>query len=52
MSKKYLLGIDSGTSIVKAVLFDLNGNESCTVVENTPIESPEKGWSEFDLRKD
>jgi len=52
MSKKYLLGIDSGTSVVKAVLFDLNGNELYTAVENTPIESPEKGWSEFNLKKD
>ena len=27
MKEKYLIGIDSGTSRIKAVLFDLDGNE-------------------------
>ncbi len=52
MAKRYVLGIDTGTSAVKAVLADLRGVEVCVRTETTPVESPHAGWSEFDLQTD
>lgn len=52
MSRQYVLGIDTGTSAVKAVLADLGGVEVCVRTESTPVESPHEGWSEFDLQTD
>jgi sugar (pentulose or hexulose) kinase len=49
---KYILAMDSGTSVVKAVLFDYEGNEIAVANENTPVESPHPGWQEFDLDTD
>lgn len=48
MEKKYVIGIDSGTSVVKCVLFDLEGNEINVAARKTPVEEPHFGWSEFD----
>jgi sugar (pentulose or hexulose) kinase len=52
MEKRYILGIDSGTSAVKAVLLDLKGAEVAVATETTPVETPHEGWSEFDLHQD
>jgi sugar (pentulose or hexulose) kinase len=52
MAKRYVLGIDTGTSAVKAVLADLHGVEVGVRTETTPVESPHAGWSEFDLQTD
>ena len=52
MSKRFIVGIDSGTSVVKAVLVDLQGIELAISIENTTVETPKEGWSEFDLYKD
>jgi sugar (pentulose or hexulose) kinase len=52
MTGEYILGIDSGTSVVKAALFDLDGNEVCVAARTTPTLSPKFGWSEFDLDTD
>jgi sugar (pentulose or hexulose) kinase len=52
METKYILGIDSGTSAVKAVLLDLRGGEVAVATETTPVETPHEGWSEFDLHQD
>lgn len=52
MSKRFIVGIDSGTSVVKAVLVDLQGIELAITIENTIVETPKEGWSEFDLYKD
>lgn len=49
MSKKYVIGLDSGTSVVKAVLFDLEGTEVAVASRKTPVEEPHFGWSEFDI---
>lgn len=49
MAQTYVLGIDSGTSIVKAVLFDLYGTEVAVAARSTPVEEPEFGFSEFDI---
>ena len=35
MEKKYLIGIDAGTTAIKAVLFDLRGRQiDCAEAEN------------------
>jgi sugar (pentulose or hexulose) kinase len=52
MAKRFVLGIDTGTSVVKALLSDLEGNELGVAEETTPVESPHPGWSEFDLIED
>jgi sugar (pentulose or hexulose) kinase len=52
MSKQYIIGIDSGTSKVKAVLADLRGQELAIAAETTLVETPFDGWSEYDLQKD
>lgn len=49
MGKKYVIGIDSGTSVVKAVLFDLEGNELYVSSRKTPVEEKFFGWSEYDM---
>ncbi len=49
MAKEYIVGIDSGTSIVKAVLFDMDGNEVCVSSRTTPILEPHFSWSEYDI---
>ncbi len=48
----YVVGIDSGTSMVKAALFDLNGNEIEVAARETPVQEPHFGWSEFDMNTD
>jgi sugar (pentulose or hexulose) kinase len=46
----YLLGVDSGTSIVKSVVFDLHGAEIAVARRDMPLVSPKPGWSEVDMR--
>ncbi|MCI5595794.1 MAG: carbohydrate kinase [Lachnospiraceae bacterium] len=52
MNNGYVIGIDSGTSMVKAVLFDMAGREICVSSRSTPVEEPHFGWSEFNLETD
>jgi len=44
-----LLGIDSGTSVVKSVVFDLDGHEVAVARRETPVVSPIPDSSELDL---
>ncbi|MEO8095299.1 MAG: FGGY-family carbohydrate kinase, partial [Pseudolysinimonas sp.] len=46
---EYLLGIDAGTSVVKAAIFDLKGNELSRGARNVPITSPEPHLAEEDM---
>ena len=46
MSKKYLIGIDVGTSGTKCVLFDLEGNAITSCTEEYPMYQPHNGWAE------
>ncbi len=46
MSKKYLVGIDVGTSGTKCVLFDLEGNALASCTEEYPMYQPHNGWAE------
>jgi len=45
----YLLGIDSGTSVVKSVVFDLSGNEVAIARRDMPLVSPIPSSSEVDM---
>ncbi len=44
----YLLGIDKGTSVTKAVLFDLQGNELAQAQAPINNLAPRTGWQEED----
>ena len=44
-----LLGIDSGTSVVKSVIFDLGGNEIVVARRETPVITRVPGGSEIDM---
>ncbi len=44
----YFLGIDLGTSGVKAVLFSEDGQILCTESESYPLYQPHNGWAEQD----
>jgi sugar (pentulose or hexulose) kinase len=49
MEKVYLLGLDSGTSVVKAVLLDQNGQEAAVATRRTALQHPHPGWSEVSM---
>jgi sugar (pentulose or hexulose) kinase len=49
MAAPYLLGIDSGTSVVKSVVFDASGREVAVARRDMPVISPTLGWSEADM---
>lgn len=44
-----LLGIDAGTSVVKAALFDGDGREIATTAQPTTLITPHPGWVEVDM---
>lgn len=45
---RYLLGIDAGSSITKAALFDLEGKELARAAERVTLLRPRPGWCEVD----
>lgn len=45
----YLLGIDAGSTTIKAVLYDLQGNQVYMHAEDSNPLFPEKDWVEYDL---
>lgn len=49
MDKAYLLGLDAGTSVVKAALFDREGREVAVAARRTTLYSPQPGWSEASM---
>lgn len=49
MSTRYLLGIDVGTTMMKSVIFDLNGTEVASAAHETNIIHPHPGWAEQDM---
>lgn len=49
MAETYLLGIDSGTSVVKSVVFDTDGREIAVARRELPVVSPAPGYSEIDM---
>lgn len=52
MKTGYFVGIDAGTSMVKAALFDMQGNEVCVSSRRSLVEEPQFGWSEFNMDAD
>jgi sugar (pentulose or hexulose) kinase len=46
-----LIGIDAGTSVVKAVAFDEEGNEICVREAAVPLHRPEPSWVEQDMNE-
>ena len=44
--KKYLIGMDIGTSGTKSVLFDLDGNTIASHTEEYPMYQPQNGYAE------
>lgn len=46
--KRTLLGIDAGSSITKAALFDLDGTEVARAAERVELRRPRPGWCEVD----
>jgi sugar (pentulose or hexulose) kinase len=47
----YLIGIDAGTSVIKAALFDLQGNEINRGARNVPITNPTPTQAEEDMKE-
>ncbi|CDN44318.1 MULTISPECIES: xylulokinase [unclassified Paenibacillus] len=45
---EYVIGIDLGTSSVKALLVDREGNVAAEASREYPLHSPKAGWSEQD----
>lgn len=48
---KYLMGIDNGSTVIKAGLFDLNGHERGVASVTCEAASPRPGWYERDIDK-
>lgn len=46
---QYLIGVDIGTSVIKSLLVDLDGNEKCVASLPNMIQSPRPGWGEQDM---
>lgn len=49
MSDKYILGIDIGTSLIKSVIFDLDGVELGAGTHTVEVESPQPTWFQQDM---
>jgi sugar (pentulose or hexulose) kinase len=50
-SEKFLIGLDLGTSAIKAVLMDANGEISAEAVRHTRFVEPHQGWLELQPEK-
>ncbi len=46
MTETYLLGIDNGTTVTKAALFDMEGREVAVGSQEVEVSHPEPGWAE------
>lgn len=44
----YFIGIDAGSSLCKAAIFDLSGRQFAEATRRTPISRPRPGWCELD----
>jgi L-xylulokinase len=45
----YLLGIDNGSTVSKAAIFDLQGKEVAVASRTVEIDYPKPGWTERDM---
>src|SRR5512134_822567 len=46
---QYLLGIDNGSTVSKAALFDLHGKEIAVASQKALTEYPHPGWTERNM---
>lgn len=46
---QYLLGIDNGSTVVKAALFSTDGKDIAVAARKIPLSSPQPGYSEVDM---
>jgi len=46
-----LLGIDAGTTLIKSVLFDLDGSVVAKAAASVPLEHPKPEWAEQDMEE-
>lgn len=46
---KFLLGIDNGSTVSKAAIFDFHGKEIATASCSADTEYPQSGWTERDM---
>ncbi|NLF21375.1 MAG: carbohydrate kinase, partial [Clostridiaceae bacterium] len=46
---KYLIGLDNGGTLIKAIVFDTAGNVVASASAKTPILTPEPGFTERDM---
>ena len=51
MSGDLYIGLDAGTSLTKAAIFDLQGNQLGEAQRRTTVHRPHTGWSELDPRE-
>ncbi|MDO4518711.1 MAG: xylulokinase [Eubacteriales bacterium] len=51
MGKKYLIGIDLGTSACKVAIFDKNGTVIAAATGDYPVYYPQEGWAEQDPKE-
>lgn len=48
---QYILGVDAGTSVLKAAIFDLKGNELNRGARNVPVTNPQPHLAEEDMQE-
>jgi sugar (pentulose or hexulose) kinase len=48
LKRRYLMGIDAGTSMVKVVVFDLDGTELGSGEKAVAVDTPHPGWAQQD----
>jgi len=46
---RILIGVDAGTSMIKAVAFSLDGEELDVSQRSNPVQNPRPGWEEQDM---
>ena len=49
--EKYLIGLDNGGTLIKAIVFDTKGNALASASAKTPIITPESGYTERDIEE-
>ncbi len=47
--QEYVIGLDNGGTMSKAALFDLNGNQIKVASRQTPVITPQPGYTERDM---
>lgn len=51
MERRATVCVDAGTTVIKAVVFDVDGRELSIARRDTAVLSPRRGWSEQDMNE-